>query len=105
MRCRALRAVILTVIIICFILFTGIPLYAGAVLFHGKTVDVDLSDLESYEGRPDETAVRSICAEIVRRYHDRGYTAFYIRRAVLGDDGILEIYFNESVVEIGRAHV
>ncbi|NLV68707.1 MAG: hypothetical protein GXY14_13640, partial [Spirochaetes bacterium] len=55
MRCRALRAVILTVIIICFILFTGIPLYAGAVLFHGKTVDVDLSDLESYEGRPDET--------------------------------------------------
>ncbi|HQO40537.1 MAG TPA: hypothetical protein PK986_08715 [Spirochaetota bacterium] len=103
MRCRALRAVILTVIIICFILFTGIPLYAGAVLFHGKTVDVDLSDLESYEGRPDETAVRSICAEIVRRYHDRGYTAFYIRRAVLGDDGILEIYFKESVV--GRIKV
>jgi|GEM_PF-2220366 hypothetical protein len=98
MRCRALRAVALSAIVICFILFTGVPAYAGAVLFHGKTVDIDLSDLEFYDGRPDETAVRSICAEIIRRYHDRGYTAFCIKRAVLGDDGILEIYFNESVV-------
>lgn len=98
MRCRIPKLPLLAVTVFLLILCVNSALYAGAVLFHGKTADVDLSDLETYSGEPDETAVRAICAEIVRRYHDKGYTAFYIKRAVTGSDGILEIFFNESVV-------
>lgn len=103
MRCRipqtAVKPILLFLILVCI----NSALYAGAVLFHGKTADVDLSDLEAYSGDPDETAVRSICAEIVKRYHEKGYTAFFIKRAVRGSDGILEIYFHESVV--GRVRI
>ena len=103
MKCRIPCLKLAQVLLFLFIICSGSYLYAGAVLFHGKTADVDLSDLETYSGDPDETAVRAICAEIVKRYHDRGYTAFYIRRAVRGSDGILDIYFNESAVGSVRA--
>ena len=95
MKCRIPCLKLVQVLFFLFIICGSSYLYAGAVLFHGKTADVDLSDLGTYSGDPDETAVRAICAEIVKRYHDRGYTAFYIRRAVRGSDGILDIYFNE----------
>ncbi|HPS59133.1 MAG TPA: hypothetical protein PK514_13595 [Spirochaetota bacterium] len=98
MRCRNLYMAVTPMLVFLILLCVNSSLYAGAVLFHGKTADVDLSDLETYSGDPDETAVRAICAEIVKRYHDKGYTAFFIKRAVRGSDGILEIYFHESVV-------
>jgi len=74
-------------------------LEAGAVTFHGKTVDVDLSDIERIESvEDDETAVRRIAADVVVRYHDAGYTGFRVVRAVRHDDGTLDLYFNEGVV-------
>lgn len=103
MRCRFLQPALLPMLVFIILFCMNSPLHAGAVLFHGKTADVDLADLETYSSDTDETAVRAICAEIVKRYHDKGYTAFYIKSAVMGSDGILEIYFNESVV--GRIRI
>lgn len=103
MKCRIPHFKVIPAVVLLLLFCMNSDLHAGAVLFHGKTADVDLSDLETYSGDPDETAVRAICAEIVRRYHVKGYTAFFIKHADLGSDGILEIFFNESVV--GRVTV
>lgn len=103
MRCRIPYPAAIALAAFIMVLCLNSSLFAGAVLFHGKTADIDLSDLEAWSGDPDETAVRAICAEVVRRYHEKGYTAFFIKRAVRGSDGILDIYFNESAV--GRIRI
>lgn len=63
MRCRIPRIAVIPALSAALILCLVSGLYAGAVLFHGKTVNIDLSDLEIYSGDPDETAVKAICAE------------------------------------------
>lgn len=80
-------------------LMTGSVLLAADVVFHGKTVNIDLSDLEKQlPEKPGDEDIKRVCAGIITRYHDAGYTAFYITKSVIHDDGKVEIFFNESVV-------
>lgn len=73
----------------------------GIFTVHGSTSPVGFSDLLSDRGRMSEGGLRKLCAEITGRYHERGYTAFYVKRAVLNSDGTAELYFDEGRV----AHV
>lgn len=98
MKCD-LPKLLLNLMLLACIIFICRPLFAGNVMFHGKTAAIDLSDLETYsEDKLTEARIKSICTEIIDRYHDRGYTAFYIDKAVHRKDGTLDIFFNESVV-------
>jgi len=68
-------------------------------IINGNRNLIDIRDiLESNNRRLTESDVKRICAEITSRYHQKGYTAFYIRRAALGKDGTAELFFNESIV-------
>jgi len=69
------------------------------IAYYGYTGIVDLSDIEfpADDVIKDET-LRIISAHITRRYHEQGYRAFYIERAVVKPEGVVEFYFNESPV-------
>jgi hypothetical protein len=69
------------------------------VKINGMNSAVDLEDiLKRDKDKYTESDIKRLCAEITERYHSRGYTAFYIKKAVLDKDGILELFFNESIV-------
>ena len=69
------------------------------VKYYGYSGVVDLKDIyfPADQEITDETAKR-ISAEITRKYHERGYRAFYIERVLVKSDGVVEFYFNESAV-------
>ncbi|PKL18672.1 MAG: hypothetical protein CVV49_04420 [Spirochaetae bacterium HGW-Spirochaetae-5] len=65
----------------------------------GSSSAVDISDILSRKsGTLSESDIKKICADITGRYHDRGYTAFYIEKAVMNSDGTADIIFKEAVV-------
>jgi hypothetical protein len=69
------------------------------IRFHGSSSAVDINDLVNIKtDKLTEVDVKRICAEITDRYHERGYTAFYIKRAELNKDGTADLFFQEAVV-------
>ena len=65
----------------------------------GSSSAVGIKDILSRKsGVLSESDIKKICADITGRYHDRGYTAFYIEKAVRNEDGTVDIFFKESVV-------
>lgn len=69
------------------------------IRFHGSSSAVEINDLVNIKtDKLTEVDVKRICAEITDRYHERGYTAFYIKRAELNKDGTADLYFQEAVV-------
>jgi hypothetical protein len=65
----------------------------------GSSSAVDIGDILSQRsGILSESDIKKICADITGRYHDRGYTAFYIEKAVINKDGTADIFFKEAVV-------
>ncbi len=71
----------------------------GMIRVHDSSNVVDIGDiLDSQIGTLNESIIKKICADITGRYHERGYTAFYIKRAELSKDGSADLYFNESIV-------
>lgn len=75
------------------------PVYAN-VKITGKRAEVELDDI-LYPGRKitGEIEIRKICAEIIEKYNNKGFTAFRIKNAVLKNDGTLELIFSDPVVE------
>ncbi|HPS86798.1 MAG TPA: hypothetical protein PLY36_08635 [Spirochaetota bacterium] len=72
---------------------------SGLIRIHRGSPVVDLNDiLKSNSNILSESDVKRICAEITGRYHERGYTAFYVKKAVLNKDGTVDLFFNEAVV-------
>lgn len=72
----------------------------GLIKINGSTGVVDITDiLDISRDRLKESDIKRICAGITERYHQKGYSAFYIREAVLNRDGSAELFFNESPVE------
>jgi hypothetical protein len=70
-----------------------------SIVVNGSSHVVDVDDILSRNNKKlSNSDIKRICAEITDRYHQRGYTAFYIKKAVQNDDGIVELFFNESVV-------
>ena len=66
----------------------------------GKISAVDIDDIvNKSEEDYSEADIKRICAEITDRYHRKGYTAFYISKAELNKNGVVELFFNESAVE------
>jgi len=95
------------VLLIFFLMFVFHAIVSGAlpdkdavlIRIHDTCSVVDLRDiLHGNNGRLSENDLKRICAEITDRYHDRGYTAFYIKRAVLNKDGTADLFFVESIV-------
>jgi len=94
------------VFIICLILISPVMMYgsepiinSNLIRIHNTGSAVDIKDiLDRNSNKLLESDVKKICAEITDRYHDLGYTAFYIKRALLNKDGTADLYFNESVV-------
>ncbi len=72
---------------------------AGLLRVHGSTNIVDIGDILAPDGgKLTERDIKRVCALITDRYHSRGYSAFYIKEAVLNSDGTLDMFFNESAV-------
>lgn len=96
---HGIRRVIASVVIVV----VSCAAYAAAepvIRIHQSSGIVDLQDIiESAEKFPAETVIKRIIASVTERYHRRGYTAFYIEKAVIAKDGTIDLYFNESVVE------
>ena len=69
------------------------------IRLHDCSSVVAIDDILNREsGKLSEGDVKRICAEITDRFHERGYTAFYIKKAVLNKDGTVDLFFNEAVV-------
>lgn len=69
------------------------------IRFHGRSSAVEIKDLVNIQtGKLTEVDIKRICAEITDRYHEQGYTAFYIKRAELNKDGTADLFFKEAVV-------
>lgn len=72
---------------------------SGLVRVNGSSQVVDIKDILAGSGdKLSGNDIKRICAEITDRYHQRGYTAFYVKEAVLNKDGTADLFFNESVV-------
>jgi hypothetical protein len=70
------------------------------IKIHDRSLEINIEDIVSQAGKVyTETDIKRICAEITKRYHSKGYTAFYIRKVILNKDGTAELFFNESVVK------
>lgn len=71
-----------------------------SVKITGMSSVVDIEDIlnRDTEGYTD-TDIKRICAEITDRYHRKGYTAFYVRKAELNQNGTVELFVNESIVK------
>lgn len=69
------------------------------IRFHGSSSAVKISDLVNIKtDKLTEVDIKRICAAITDRYHEQGYTAFYIKRAELNKDGTVDLFFNEAIV-------
>jgi hypothetical protein len=93
--------------IISFFILLGLSLISPAesaenrteIRIIGSSSAVDLGDILSRRsGVLSDNDIKKICADITGRYHERGYTAFYIEKAVMNDDGTADLFFNEAVV-------
>ncbi len=69
------------------------------IRINGSSSIVDVSDiLARISGVLSESDIKKICAEITGRYHDMGYSSFYIEKAVRNEDGTVDLLFKESIV-------
>jgi len=69
------------------------------IRINGSSSIVDVSDiLARKSGVLSESDIKKICAEITGRYHDMGYSSFYIEKAVRNEDGTVDLLFKESMV-------
>jgi len=72
----------------------------NSLIIKGKSSIVNIDDiLKDVNGGYTEADIKRICAKITERYHIQGYTAFYIRKAILNKEGTVELFFNESIVK------
>jgi hypothetical protein len=63
------------------------------IRFHGSSSAVEINDLINIKtDKLTEVDIKRICAEITDRYHEQGYTAFYIKRAELNKDGTADLF-------------
>lgn len=69
------------------------------IRIHDRSNAVDINDIINIESdKLSEIDVKRICADITGRYHELGYTAFYIKKAELNKGGTADLFFIEAVV-------
>ncbi|GEM_PF-3076039 len=90
----------LSALIFCSVIILFIKPVYGTIITTGMKADIDLSDI-LYPGRKltDEIEIKKLCIEITDRYHNKGYTAFKIKKSILNEDGSVELLFSDPVVE------
>lgn len=72
---------------------------SGLIKVTANSGAVDINDIINISSNNiSDSDIKRICADITDRYHKKGYSAFYIKRAVRNEDGSVELIFNESVV-------
>ncbi len=99
MRDKNLFIIVLMVILSA--LFCRVEVYGvqDLIRIHGSSSAVAINDiLELHGEKLTGNDIKKICADITGRYHERGYTAFFIKKAVMNEDGTADLYFNESIV-------
>ena len=99
MRSRILFITVILFILSVAALRTVTAADSFPIKINGRSAAVDIDDIIDI-GKNQLTGeeIKRICSEITKRYHEKGYTAFYIDKVVLDKDGRAELYFNESLV-------
>ncbi|HOP61894.1 MAG TPA: hypothetical protein PK906_00875 [Spirochaetota bacterium] len=86
--------------ILIILTITAMPVFPASVEIKGKRADVDLSDLISVPDRVlTETEIKKLCVRITEKYHNLGYSAFYIREVKIKKNGDIELSLCDPVVE------